>query len=125
MKVWQKALHREAWHRWFAWHPVKAGQHLILLQWIERCRCYALIDQWWELRRPGPHQTGRAMAMRQTRMDQHKTLAVCLPANHAMGEDHPRIHFPMPQGGNPAGQVRRPSPMHQANRAQCPRWPEH
>ena len=49
MKVWQKALHCEP------WRPVEAGQHLVWLQWIERRRCYALIDQWWEVRLPATY----------------------------------------------------------------------
>ena len=52
MRVWRKALHREEWQRWFAWHPVQAGDSLVWLKWIERRRCYAVIDEWWEVRLP-------------------------------------------------------------------------
>jgi hypothetical protein len=52
MRLWQKALHREEWQPWFAWHPVEVGGSLVWLEWIARCRCYAVIDEWWEVRRP-------------------------------------------------------------------------
>jgi hypothetical protein len=52
MRVWQKALHREEWHRWFAWCPVEVGDTLVWLTWIERRRCYAVVDEWWEVRLP-------------------------------------------------------------------------
>src|SRR4051794_21394594 len=52
MRAWRKALHRAEWQPWFAWHPVKAKDSLVWLQWIERCRCYAIIDEWWEWRLP-------------------------------------------------------------------------
>src|SRR3954467_6610561 len=86
MRVWQKALHREAWQRWFTWHPVEAGQHLVWLQWIERRRCYALIDQWGEARRPGADRHSRKIVLPQTGVERHETLAVSMQINHAVGE---------------------------------------
>ena len=59
MRVWRKALHREEWQPWFAWYPVEAGGSLIWLKWIERCRCYAVIDEWWEVRLPDGEGAGR------------------------------------------------------------------
>ena len=88
MKVWQKALHCEPWHRWFAWHPVEAGQHLVWLQWIERRRCYALIDQWWEVRLPATERHSRKIVLPQTGVERHETLAVSMQINHAVGEGH-------------------------------------
>ena len=58
MRAWRKALHREEWQPWFAWHPVKAKDSLAWLQWIERCRCYAIIDEWWECRLPLSEEAG-------------------------------------------------------------------
>jgi len=55
MRVWRKALHCEEWQPWFAWHPIAAGDSLVWLQWVERRRCYAVIDKWWECRLPHPH----------------------------------------------------------------------
>ena len=59
MRVWRKALHREEWQPWFAWYPVEAGGSLIWLKWIERCRCYAVIDEWWEVRLPDGEGAGQ------------------------------------------------------------------
>jgi len=66
MRVWQKALHRDEWQRWFAWHPVQAGDSLVWLQWIERRRCYAVIDEWWEVRLPHIEEAGRQAAAHTT-----------------------------------------------------------
>lgn len=27
---------RETWHRWFAWHPVQIGDHMVWLEPVER-----------------------------------------------------------------------------------------
>ena len=58
MRAWRKALHRAEWQPWFAWHPVKAKDSLVWLQWIERRRCYAIIDEWWEWRLPLSEEAG-------------------------------------------------------------------
>jgi hypothetical protein len=75
MRLWQKALHREEWQRWFAWHPVKAGGGLVWLEWIERRRCYAVIDEWWEVRLPDRKEAGQKSAAHRTRSERCQTLA--------------------------------------------------
>jgi hypothetical protein len=72
MRVWRKALHREEWQPWFAWHPVEVGGSFVWLEWVERRRCYAVIDEWWEVRLPdrgrteisrAPHEIGTARSL--------------------------------------------------------------
>ena len=63
MRAWQKALHRDEWQPWFAWHPVQVGGSLVWLQSIERCHCYAVIDEWWEYRLPLLEEVGREIGM--------------------------------------------------------------
>jgi hypothetical protein len=90
MRLWQKALHREEWHRWFAWHPVKAGGGLVWLEWIERRRCYAVIDEWWEVRLPDRKEARQKLVAHRTRSERSqtlapKTLAVYAENRHAAG----------------------------------------
>src|SRR5215203_5063028 len=75
MRLWQKALHREEWQRWYAWHPVKAGGGLVWLEWIERRRCYAVIDEWWEVRLPDRKEAGQKLVAHRTRSERCQTLA--------------------------------------------------
>ena len=76
MRAWRKALHREEWQPWFAWHPVKAKDSLVWLQWIERRRCYAIIDEWWECRLPLSEEAGREIAVPGTGSEGWAALAV-------------------------------------------------
>ena len=76
MRAWRKALHREKWQPWFAWHPVKTGGSLVWLQWIERCRCYAIIDEWWEWRLPLSEEAGREIMVPSMGSEMGATAAV-------------------------------------------------
>jgi hypothetical protein len=86
MRVWQKALHRENWHRWFAWYPVEARDSLVWLKWIERRRCYAVIDEWWEVRLPHLEEAERQAAAHTTGSERREALAVCAENSYAAGE---------------------------------------
>ena len=77
MRVWRKALHREEWHRWYAWHPVEAGDTLVWLRWIERRRCYAVVDEWWEVRLLHIEEAGPKSIAHHTGLEQRVALAVC------------------------------------------------
>lgn len=33
------------WHRWFAWHPVRADSQIVWLEWVQR-RVYYWADGW-------------------------------------------------------------------------------
>ena len=86
MRVWQKALHREQWQRWFAWHPVEAGDSLVWLTWIERRRCYAVVDEWWEARLPHTEEAGQKSIGHHTGSERREALAVCSENSYAIGE---------------------------------------
>ena len=86
MRLWQKALHREEWHRWFAWHPVEAGDSLVWLTWIERRRCYAVVDEWWEVRLPHTEEAGQKSVGHHTGSERREALAVCSENSYAIGE---------------------------------------
>src|SRR5215217_1286918 len=88
MRVWRKALHREEWQRWFAWYPVEAGDSLVWLKWVERRRCYAVIDEWWEVRLPDCERPGQKSVAHPTGPERCKALAVCAENSHAAGECH-------------------------------------
>ena len=85
MRAWRKALHREEWQPWFAWHPVKAKDSLVWLQWIERCRCYAIIDEWWECRLPLSEEAGGEIVVPGGRSERWAALAVSAETSYAAG----------------------------------------
>lgn len=37
------------WHEWFAWHPVRVGDSMVWLEYVERKR-QALCPSYWEYR---------------------------------------------------------------------------
>src|SRR3954454_1650512 len=90
MRVWRKALHREEWQPWFAWYPVDAGGSLIWLKWIERCRCYAVIDEWWEVRLPDGEGAGQKSAAHRTEPERRGVLAVSAENSYAIGAHEER-----------------------------------
>ena len=81
MRVWRKALHREEWQPWFAWHPVKADDSLVWLQWIERCRCYAIIDEWWDWRLPFSEEARGEIVVPTMGLERRTALAVSAGTN--------------------------------------------
>src|SRR5215210_9421586 len=104
MRLWQKALHREEWHRWFAWHPVEAGDSLVWLKWIERRRCYAVIDEWWEVRRPDDEGAGQTSAAHRTGAERREALAVAGESRYTGERDGADREVQVPQ--SPLGQDR-------------------
>ena len=30
---WERITH---WHKWFAWHPIRVGEEIVWLEWVER-----------------------------------------------------------------------------------------
>src|SRR5215207_3437152 len=88
MRVWRKALHREEWQRWLAWHPVEAGDSLVWLKWIERRRCYAVVDEWWEVRLPDTEDDRQIWVAHRTGPERREALAVSFENSYAIGERH-------------------------------------
>lgn len=45
---------RATWHRWWAWHPVKADRKTVWFGWVERnfCSPAGYGCSWWEYRLP-------------------------------------------------------------------------
>src|SRR4051812_46484827 len=105
MRLWQKALHREEWHRWFAWHPAEAGDTLVWLTWIERRRCYAVIDEWWDLSPPDTEEERKIWVAHRRGPERREALAVCAENSYVRGEREGAAgKFKVPQA--PLGQDR-------------------
>ena len=52
----------------------------------QRRRCYAVIDEWWEVRRPDDEGVGQKSAAHRTGAEQREALAVSSENSQAAGE---------------------------------------
>src|SRR3954465_8720152 len=52
------------------------GGSFVWLEWVDRRRCYAVIDEWWEVRLPDGEGAGQKSVAHRTRSEQREALAV-------------------------------------------------